>query len=136
MSIFVWNDAYLSIAGNDLSDHVKAVTLNEGIETGDKTAMGDTTRTMKGGLYTWSLTATFHADFAASELDAVIAGLTANEAALEVRPTSDAVSSTNPKRTGTGLVTSYQPFGGSVGDVPAEASVTFEAASALTRATS
>jgi hypothetical protein len=135
MAIFVFKEAFLSIAASDLSDHVKSVTLNTGIETGDKTAMGNDTRQMKGGLKTWSITAAFHQDFAAGELDAVIAALTNNEAALEVRPTDAAVSTTNPKWTGTGLLTAYTPFGGSVGDTPAEASVTFEAASDLTRAT-
>lgn len=135
MAIFVFSDAFLSIAGNDLSDHVKSVTLNTGVETGDKTAMGDTTRAMKAGLLTWSITAAFHADFAAGELDSVIAGLTDSEAALIVRPDSAAVGPTNPQWAGTGVLTDYTPFGGSVGDVPAEASVSFAAAGTLTRTT-
>ena len=134
MATFTFSDGYLSFAGTVISDHVKSMTLNTGIETGDKTAMGDTTRAMKMGLLTWGLAVTLHADFAAAELDALVDGLTDNEAALEVRPTSGAVSATNPKWTGTGLVTDYTPFGGSVGDTPAEASITLVPASALTRA--
>ena len=134
MAIYVFKDAYLSFAGTVISDHVKSLTLNTGVETGYKTGMGDDTRASKAGLKTWGVSVTLHADFAASELDALVDGLTDNEAALEIRPTSDAVAATNPKWTGTGLVTDYTPFGGSVGDTPAEASITLIPAGDLTRA--
>ncbi len=135
MAIFPLTDAFISIAGNDLSDHCKSVTINEGVETGDKTAMGDTTRAMKAGLLTWTVSATFHADFAAGELDAIVAGLTDSEAALIIRPTSAVVGPTNPQWTGTGVITDYTPFSGSVGDVPTETTINFVAGSALPRTT-
>ena len=136
MATYVYSDAYLSFAGTVISDHVKSLALTTGVETGDKTAMGDTTRVSKGGMLTWGLSIEFHGDFAAAELDALISGLTASEAAIEVRPTSGAASPTNPKWTGTGLVSDYTPFTGSVGDTPASASVTLVAASLLVRAES
>lgn len=135
MATYIFKDGYFSMAGTDLSDHVKSMTLDTGIETQDKTAMGADSRQMKAGLNTWSLTVELHQDFAASELDAVVDGLTDREAALIIKPNGSTTASTNPKWTGTGLLTSYNPIGGSVGDL-AGASLTFEAASDLTRATS
>ena len=135
MATYIFKDGYVSMAGQDLSDHVKSITLDDGIETQDKTAMGMDSRQMKGGLKTWSITVELHQDFASNEVDDVVDGLTDREAALIVKPNGDTTSSTNPKWTGTGLLTSYNPIGGSVGDL-AGASLTFEAASDLTRATS
>lgn len=135
MAIYTHNDVYLSFGGTEISDHVKSLTLNTGIETLDKTAMGDSTRLNKGGLSTWTLEFECHGDFAAGELDAIMDGLTGNEAAIEVRPVNTTVGATNPKWTGTALVTSYTPFTGAVGDL-GTASVSCVAASALTRAES
>lgn len=135
VAIYTHNDVYLSFGGTEISDHIKSLTLNTGIETLDKTAMGDDTRLMKGGLGTWTLEFEAHGDFAASELDDIIDGLTDNEAAIEVRPVNTTVGATNPKWTGTALVTSYTPITGAVGDL-GSASVSCVAASALTRAES
>lgn len=135
MAIYTFTDGFLSVAGTDLSDHVTSITLDTGVEAQDKTAMGDSSRQSIAGLSTWSVTAEIQQDFAAGELDAIIAALTNNEAALVIRPTSSAVGTTNPEWTGTGLLTSYNPISGAVGDL-AMASVTFEAASDLARATS
>lgn len=51
-----------------------------------------------------------------------------------MRPDAGAVSSTNPKWTGTGVLTSYTPLSGAVGDF-LSAPVTFGAGSDLVRAT-
>lgn len=135
MAIYTHNDVHLTFGGTEISDHLKSLSLNLGRETLDKTAMGDTTRVNKGGQDTWSLEFEAHGDFAAGELDAIIAGLTGGEAAIEVRPVNTTVGATNPKWTGTALITSYTPFSGSVGDL-GTASVSCVAASALTRAES
>jgi hypothetical protein len=135
MAIYTHNDVYLSFGGTEISDHVTSLTLNTGIETLDKTAMGSSTRINRAGLGTWSLEFECLNDFAASELDAIIDGLTGNEAAIEVRPVNTTVGATNPKWTGTALVTSYGPIAGAVGD-QAKVSCSCVAASALTRAES
>lgn len=135
MAIYTQDDVYLSFGGTVISDHVTSLTLDTGIETLDKTAMGSSTRVMRKGLDTWTLEFEVLADFASGELDALIDGLTNREAAIEVRPTSSSVGATNPKWTGTALVTSYGPVAGAVGD-QAKSSCSCVAASALTRAES
>jgi len=137
MATFVLYDAYLSVAGTDLSDHVRSVTVDAGQNMADDTAMGDAFVSNAAGLATWSVSVEFLQDYALSKVDATLEPLlgVGNTAALVVKPTSSSVSSTNPSYSGTGILESYNPIGGSVGD-QAMASATFQSASALTRATS
>lgn len=137
MATFVLYDAYVSVAGVDLSDHVRSVTIDAGQNMVDDTAMGDTFVSNAAGLATWSVSIEFLQDYASSKVDATLEPLLGigNTAALVVRPTSSATSSTNPQYSGTGILDSYNPVGGSVGD-QAMASASFQSASALTRATS
>jgi len=137
MATFVLYDAFVSIAGVDLSDHVRSVTVDAGQNMADDTAMGDAFVSNTAGLATWSVSVEFLQDYASSKVDATLEPLLGigNTAALVVKPTSGSVSSTNPSYSGTGILESYNPIGGSVGD-QAMASATFQSASALTRATS
>jgi hypothetical protein len=137
MATFVLYDAYLSVAGVDLSDHVRSVTVDAGQNMADDTAMGDAFVSNTAGLATWSVSVELLQDYASSKVDATLEPLLGigNTAALVVKPTSGSVSSTNPSYSGTGILESYNPIGGSVGD-QAMASATFQSASALTRATS
>ena len=137
MATFVLYDAYLSVAGVDLSDHVRSVTVDAGQNMADDTAMGDAFVSNTAGLATWSVSVEFLQDYASSKVDATLEPLLGigNTAALVVKPTSGSVSSTNPSYSGTSILESYNPIGGSVGD-QAMASATFQSASALTRATS
>lgn len=137
MATFVLYDAYVSVAGVDLSDHVKSVTIDAGQNMVDDTAMGDAFTSNAAGLATWSVSVEFLQDYASSKVDATLEPLLGigNTAALVVRPTSSSVSSTNPSYSGTGILDSYSPIGGSVGD-QAMTSASFQSASALTRATS
>lgn len=136
MAIYTYSDCFFSFGGTEISDHVKSLTLNTGVETNDKTAMGDSTRLMKAGLSTWTVDVELHGDFAATtELDALVAGLSNNEAAIIIRPDSASVGTSNPQYAGTGLLSSYTPMSGSVGDLGVM-SISLVAASALTRTTS
>lgn len=136
MSHFVFKDPYVSLGGVNLSAHVKQVTLDYKAETPDDTCAGDDTRKrLAGGLKDWSLQVEFAQDYAASQVDATLFALVGTSVAVEVRPTSAAVGSTNPKFTGNALLESYQPMGGSIGDA-AMAPVTLQGNGDLTRATS
>lgn len=134
MASLALTDAFVSIGGVDLSDWVLSVTLPRGVESLDETTMGATTRIGKGGLKTWNVEVEFKQDFAAGGPDATLDPLVGTTATIIVRPTSAAVSATNPNYTGTGLITNYQPFGNSVGDL-ATCSVSIESAGTMTRAT-
>lgn len=137
MATFVLYDAYVTVAGVDLSDHVRSVTVDAGQNMADDTAMGDAFVSNAAGLATWSISVEFLQDYASGKVDATLQPLLGigTTAALVVRPTSSAVSATNPDYHGTGILESYNPIGGAVGD-QAMASATFQSASALSRSTS
>ena len=137
MATFVLYDASVVVQSVDLSDHVRSVTIDAGQNLVDDTAMGDTFQSNAAGLATWSMSIEFLQDYAASKVDATLQprlGI-GNTTTLVVKPTSGSVSSTNPSYSGTGILDSYNPVGGAVGD-QAMTTASFQSASALTRATS
>ena len=137
MATLVLYNAYLSVAGVDLSDHVQSLVLNTGQAMQDATKMGDQAVTNTAGLATWSLDVTFLQDYAASKVDATLEPLLGlgNTAAIIVNPAGSSTATANPKYSGTAILESYNPIGGAVGD-NAVASATFQSAGDLTRATS
>ena len=131
----VLKDASVVINAVDLSDHVRQVTINYGAEVKDITAMGDSTREKLAGLIDWSATLEFNQDFDAGEVDATLFSLVGAAAVTATfKPTSAAVSATNPSFSGSILVESYTPISGTVGDAHA-VSVTLQGTGTLTRAT-
>lgn len=130
----VLTDASVVVNGVDLSDHVRSLTLQYNADAVDKTAMGDTTRNRTGGLKDWSVSIEFNQDFAANEVDATLFPLVGSTFTFTGKPTSAAVSATNPSFSGSALLESYQPINGSVGDLHTT-SVSLVAAGDLTRAT-
>lgn len=114
----IFSDAFVSINGVDLSDHVKSVTLNYAATEQDDTVMGDDTESAAGGLKNWNASFEMVQDYAASKVDATLFPLVGTTTALILRAdNSEGVSATNPNFTGTGLVNDYIPMGGSVGDL-------------------
>jgi len=137
MANMVLTNASISIGGTDLSDHLIEVSVPEGVEKVDKTAMGADTRQGGASLKTWTITAKFHQDFAASKVDATISpligpGLTTT---VVVQPVAGARSATSPGWSGLAYISAYNPVSGKVGD-ELVCDVTFEAAGTLTRLTS
>ena len=135
MSELIFSDASVIISTKDISDHVKSATLNYAAEMQDNTAMGDDTKSSFGGLKTWSLEVEIKQDFAASDIDSILFPLVGTAFTVALRPTSAVVSATNPSYTGTGILESYPPLGGSVGDL-ATTSITIQCAGTLSRAVS
>lgn len=134
MATVVYDNASVTINSVDLSDHVKTCTIKYSADMQEDTAMGDTTHSKKGGLFDWSMDIEFYQDYAASKVDATLFSLVGSTFTVTVRPDAGSVSSTNPNFTGTGILSSYQPMGGSVGDLMM-APITIEAAGTLSRAT-
>ncbi len=117
MANIVLKDAYVMINAVDLSDHVKSVTLNYKAELQDDTAMGDDGRSRLGGLLDWDADVEFYQDYAASKVDATLFPLVGAAAfAVKIRPTSGAISATNPEYQGNGVLENYQPVAGAVGE--------------------
>ena len=134
MSETVLKNAFVSIAGNDISAYVKSVTLPLSAEMLDKTTMGDDTRNKIAGLKDWSLSVELNADYANGLLDSILFPLLGTEVAVLVRPDAGAVSTSNPEFGGQAAFESYPPIGGGVGELAAT-SISLQAAGDLTRVT-
>ena len=134
MGKFVATDYAISINGTDFSASLASATLDITVEEQDTTAFGATARTRIGGLQDGSLSLDFHQDFGGSSVDATLFPLLGTNATVVIVPTSGSVSATNPSYTAECLVTQYQPFASSVGDL-ATLSVSWPVTGAVTRGT-
>lgn len=135
MAKFVATDYNITINGANFSSSLAAATLDITAEEQETTAFGSTYRSRVGGLRDASLTLDFMQDFAAASVDATLFPLLGTNATVVIKPTSGTVNATNPEYSGVFLVTQYQPYASSVGDL-ATLSVTWPLASgSVTRAT-
>ena len=134
MAKFVATDYAITIGGTDFSTSLAAATLDITVEEQDTTAFGDTARTRIGGLQDASISLDFHQDFGADSIDATLFPLLGTQATVTITPTGGTISATNPTYTCVALVTQYQPFASSVGDL-ATLSVSWPISGAVTRAT-
>ena len=134
MASHVLNDAYVSINSVDLSDHVRSVEFNVEADEQDNTAMGNNgySSTLTG-LKSGTLTLEFNQDYAASSVYATIQPLfdDADGFPCAIRPTSGAISSTNPEWQFTGSLFTFPYISGSVGQTNV-ASVTIKIQGAVT----
>lgn len=112
----VLTDAYVAIGGTDYSAYVQSIDFPIEFEEVDDTAMGNDFRSVDLGLEGWTTTIVFHQDISNVDANIWTAFKAKSEVSLEVRQTTDAVSSSNPKITATAKIKSYQPYAQSVGD--------------------
>ena len=117
MAEFVLTDPFISLGGNDVSDHFTSVALPVEAETQEATAFGDAWRTRLGGLKDWSATMDFNQDFAAGQIDALMWPLLGTNVAVIIRPDSAVVGVNNPQFTGNAILMGYPPLGNSVGEL-------------------
>jgi hypothetical protein len=148
MARLVLTDAVVTLNATDISEYVTSVTLNtpeDVVETTAMSAVGARTRT--SGLKDHSITLELNNDFASGALESVVSAIGIGElASLTVKPTSAAVSTTNPiyKADGTGtgatkagqvLISEWTPINGAVGEL-ATVSVTWPVNGQIVKATS
>jgi len=131
---FVATDYSITINGASFSTSLAAVTLDITVEEQDTTAFGNTARTRVGGLQDGSISLDFHQDFGATAVDSTLFPLLGSYATVVVKPTSGTVTATNPTYTAVALVTQYQPFASTVGDL-ATLSVSWPISGPVTRGT-
>jgi hypothetical protein len=132
MAKLVLTDVVVTIAGNTVSDHVGSVTLTTDVAEVATTAFGGTAVTRVGGLRDNSVQLEFHQDYAASNLESIVYPLIGTVAAITVKPTSGAISETNPEYQFNALISSWTPVAGAVGDL-ATVSVTWQISGAITK---
>lgn len=140
MARLVLTDAYVVLASTDISAYVTSVTLSSTLDVVETTSMGSTSRTRVAGLRDNQVTLEFNQDFASGALETLIYPSDATTkigtaVAMEVRPTSAAASTTNPKYSFSALITEWQSVSGSVGEL-ATVSVSWPISGAITKATS
>jgi hypothetical protein len=134
MAKFVATDHKITINGTNVSDSLQSVDLTIQADEVDTTTFGGAWKTMTGGLRSGSLTLNFYQDFGAGSVDATLWPLLNTAATVVITPTSTAVSSVNPSYSAVCLVSQYQPFASTVGDL-ATLSVTWPTSGTVTRAT-
>lgn len=134
MAKFAATDFDITIGGTDFSDSLAAVTLDVSREQLEITAFGDSARRYIGGLQDSSVTLSFHQDFATGSVDETLWSNLGGTVAIVIKPTSGAVSSSNPSFSFNALVVQSTPFSSNVGDLATQ-DVTWPVDGAITRGT-
>lgn len=118
MAKYVLKDAVITVDGTDISDHTSSVAVEDTAAEVDFTGFGSDYSELGQGLKDATITATIFNDYAASSVDAILAPLYASGGTFDVvvKPTANAVSSTNPSWTLTSRLFSYSPLSGGVGE--------------------
>jgi hypothetical protein len=127
-------DFDISIAGQDFSDSLAAVTLDISREQLEVTSFGNTARRYIAGLQDASVTFSFHQDFAAGSVDQTMWTNLGGTVAVVIKPTGGSVTSSNPSYSFNALVVQTTPFSSNVGDL-ATMDLTFPVDGAITRGT-
>ena len=113
MARFVITDATITVNSVDLSDHLVSIAVNFDADAINVDRMGVTAHVFEKGLQNITLDATFQQDFASTEVDATLSAIAESATGtttIVVKPTSAAVSATNPSFTVTGaFLASYAP---------------------------
>ena len=136
MTQFVTTDVDVVINGVNLSDHGVSAELTYDADAVENTSFGDDTHVHLGGLKNVSVSLEFGQDYDAAKVDATLFPLVGTSFVVVLKPVSGAVSATNPSFTLTGLLTSYNPIAGAVGDHARAPATIVPASGSLVRATS
>lgn len=138
MPRIVLTDASVVINGINLSEFITSVQLSTSDDVVETTGMGSAAaRTRIGGLADNSVTFEFNQDFATSgpevTINAVGSSLVGTLTTCVVKPTSAAVSASNPSYTFSALCAEWQPLSGAVGEL-ATVSTTWPISGNITKA--
>jgi hypothetical protein len=133
----VLTDASIVINSINLSDFISSVTLSTSddvVETSAFSSAIASGRTRVAGLQDNSVTLEFFQDFGTSLVEQTIYPLIGSATNVVVKPTSAAVSATNPSYSFSTIIVDWQSLSGSVGEL-ATASVTWPISGSITKAT-
>ena len=126
MAQIVLTDASITINSVALGNRANTVTLTYEKEAVEITAFGDSGRAFTGGLQNNTCEIEFQQDFAASNVEATVFPLVGTTTTIVIKPTSGAVSATNPSYTLTGtFLSNHTPVAGTVGEL-ATTSLSFQ----------
>lgn len=137
---FVIKNPSITVNSVDLSAWVKEVSLEEKFTVLDATTSNSAgAKGVEAGIVEYVLNLLFVQDFTSAAVEqtinAVGSSLVGTKTTIVVQPTAGAASVTNPKWTGTVLVSEWMPLKGKIGDL-AEVQVSWPADGAFTKASS
>ena len=121
---FLNNTLVVTLNSVDLSDQVTAATINQTFDELEITAMGNTSHVFAKGLEASTVTLDFLNSYAASEVATTLQSAYGTTVTLTIKPTTAAISATNPEYQTTVLINNLTPISGSVGDLSTQ-SITF-----------
>jgi hypothetical protein len=138
MARIVLTDASVVINGINLSEFITSVAISSSEDVVETTGMGSGgARTRVAGLGDNSLTLEFNQDFATSgpevTINAVGSSLVGTTTTVVVKPTSGAVSASNPSYSFSAVVAEWQPLSAAVGEL-ATVSATWPISGTITKA--
>jgi hypothetical protein len=116
MAVLALTDASITINSVALSNKANSVTINYEVDSVEATAFGSN-HNFIGGLQNNSIEIALMQDFATSQTEATIYPLVGTNTTLVIKPTSGAVSATNPSYTITAFLASHTPVAGGVGEL-------------------
>lgn len=139
MARLVLTDASVVINGVNLSEYVTSIGLSTTEDVVDTTGMATGgARTRQSGLQDNSLTLEFNQDFAALgpevSINALGSSLVGTNTTVVIKPTSGAVSVTNPSYSFSAVCAEWMPLSGAVGEL-STVSVTWPISGVITKAT-
>lgn len=130
MARIVLTDVDVELNGQPIGEYISSVTLNTPEDVVETTAFGPVgARTRTSGLKDHSVALEFHNDFASGAMEQIIDTIGIGQLTnLVVKPTSAAISSTNPAyradgsgsgatKAGQVLVSEWTPLNGAVGEL-------------------
>lgn len=134
MAKLVFTDGSVTINSVDLSSYIGRVTINRTFEDVPTTSVADAAVTRIAGLEDGDVQLDFHQDFGASATETTVYPLVGTTTTIVVKPTSAAVSTTNPSYTATVLVTEWPIIDAQSGELVSN-SVTWPVSGGWTKTT-
>ena len=108
----------VTINSVDLSDQCSSATVTYTAEALESTAFGDTARKYTSGLQNNEVTVTLYQSYAATETEATIYALVGTTTTLVLKPSSGAVSATNPSYTlASAYLETHTPIAANLGEL-------------------
>jgi hypothetical protein len=117
MAKVVLTNPRVTLDGVDLSDHITSLAIFTQYDLVEVTQIGDIAKKMVAGLEDNSITFELQQDFAPSEVEDVIWPNRGLRIPCRIRPTTAAISATNPEYRFEVLVSQWSPLSGEVGSL-------------------
>ena len=105
-STYLSNPASVKVGGVELGDQCTAAVMTVAYDTLEETTFGSLARTYVKGLETNTCTLTLFNSYATAETYATLLSLVGTQVTVEVKPSSAAISATNPVLT---LTSTFMP---------------------------